>query len=104
MVDLHFEQTCFACPEQYDVYYGSRKVGYVRLRHGLFTVSDAFQTKTLYTQEFPVSYEEAMEDEEFDLLMLTSHVDADGLFGESDTRRAYLNIAERKIKEHMGVG
>lgn len=31
------EQTCGACPEQYDVYLGENKVGYLRLRHGHFT-------------------------------------------------------------------
>lgn len=28
--------TCAACPEQYDVYDGKIKVGYLRLRHGVF--------------------------------------------------------------------
>lgn len=31
-------QTCGAYPEQYDAYHGKRKVGYLRLRHGSFTV------------------------------------------------------------------
>lgn len=31
---LLFEMTCGACPEQYDVYYGEREIGYVRLRWG----------------------------------------------------------------------
>ena len=30
-------QTCGACPEQYDVFLGSAKVGYLRLRHGHFS-------------------------------------------------------------------
>lgn len=30
------EQTCMACPEQYDVFKDNRKVGYLRLRHGQF--------------------------------------------------------------------
>ena len=29
-------RTCCACPEQYDVYRGKHKVGYLRLRHGYF--------------------------------------------------------------------
>ncbi len=29
-------QTCGACPEQYDVFHGKLKVGYLRLRHGHF--------------------------------------------------------------------
>jgi hypothetical protein len=31
-------RTCTACPEQYDAYIGERKVGYLRLRGGAFTV------------------------------------------------------------------
>jgi hypothetical protein len=31
-------RTCFACPEQYDAFDGEKKVGYLRLRHGCFTV------------------------------------------------------------------
>lgn len=32
-------QTCGACPEQYDAFDGrGRQVGYLRLRHGYFTV------------------------------------------------------------------
>lgn len=30
------EQTCGACPEQYDVYAGDEQVAYFRLRHGSF--------------------------------------------------------------------
>lgn len=30
------ELTCGACPEQYDVFAGKNKVGYLRLRHGGF--------------------------------------------------------------------
>jgi hypothetical protein len=33
--DLKFVMTCFACPEQYDVFASSGKqVGYARSRHG----------------------------------------------------------------------
>ena len=31
-------QTCSACPEQYDAFDGEKRVGYLRLRHGCFTV------------------------------------------------------------------
>ena len=30
--------TCSACPEQYDAFDGDTQVGYLRLRHGHFTV------------------------------------------------------------------
>ena len=32
-------RTCEACPEQYDAFYKNELVGYLRLRHGTFTVS-----------------------------------------------------------------
>ncbi len=35
--NLEFRLTCFACPEQYDVFSGSRQVGYVRLRGGFLS-------------------------------------------------------------------
>lgn len=31
--------TCGACPEQYNVFFGDFQVGYLRLRHGVFTAS-----------------------------------------------------------------
>ena len=30
--------TCGACPEQYEAFIGQERVGYLRLRHGYFTV------------------------------------------------------------------
>jgi hypothetical protein len=33
----YLEQTCIACPEQYDVYLDNSYVGYLRLRYGRFT-------------------------------------------------------------------
>lgn len=35
---LHLKMTSIACPEQYDVIWGMEQVGYMRLRHGYFTV------------------------------------------------------------------
>lgn len=32
------KRTCYACPEQYDVYAGDEMVAYFRLRHGTFRV------------------------------------------------------------------
>jgi hypothetical protein len=31
--------TCSACPEQYDAYIGDKRVAYLRLRHGYFSVT-----------------------------------------------------------------
>ena len=36
---IDLEQTCGACPEQYDAYLHGELIGYLRLRHGWFTVS-----------------------------------------------------------------
>lgn len=36
--DIELIQTCGACPEQYDAFYEGKQVGYLRLRHGHFTV------------------------------------------------------------------
>ena len=30
-------RTCYACPEQYDVFFHDFQIGYLRLRHGNFT-------------------------------------------------------------------
>lgn len=35
---ISFKKTCDACPEQYDAYMDDERVGYLRLRHGVFTV------------------------------------------------------------------
>jgi len=40
MNKLRFEMTCGACPEQYDVFKGDDKVGYMRLRWGHFTFAN----------------------------------------------------------------
>ena len=36
--DIELKRTCYACPEQYDAFLGGRQVGYLRLRHGYFSV------------------------------------------------------------------
>ena len=36
--DIELIETCGACPEQYDAFKNGVKVGYLRLRHGNFTV------------------------------------------------------------------
>lgn len=38
-VNFRLEKTCHACPEQYDAFLNDKRVGYLRLRHGHFTVS-----------------------------------------------------------------
>ena len=36
--DIGLIMTCVSCPEQYDAYYHHKKIAYLRLRHGTFTV------------------------------------------------------------------
>jgi hypothetical protein len=36
---VELKRTCYACPEQYDAGMNGKAVGYLRLRHGHFTVS-----------------------------------------------------------------
>lgn len=36
ILGLDLVNTCYACPEQYDVYMADKQVGYLRLRHGWF--------------------------------------------------------------------
>lgn len=65
------EQTCGACPEQYDVFKDGERVGYLRLRHGYFSaqVPDA-GGRTVFE----------------------GHPDGYGIF-ESGERRHYLQAA-----------
>lgn len=72
--------TCWACPEQYDVYdsNGSR-VGYLRLRHGIFTA------------EYPDCAGE---------LVYKASPDGDGMF-EDDERDHYLRGAIDALDKHI---
>ena len=36
--NIELKMTCSACPEQYDAFIDGEKIGYLRLRHGCFTV------------------------------------------------------------------
>ena len=70
-------ETCFACPEQYDAFIGDEQVGYLRLRHGFFTVEvpDAGGREVLCEQP-----------------------DGDGRFTDEE-RDLYLNAAVAAILE-----
>lgn len=45
--------TCFACPEQYDVYENGDQVAYLRLRHGNFTASVPDAGGKIVYQSYP---------------------------------------------------
>lgn len=70
--DIELVQTCGACPEQYDAMLGGRKVGYLRLRHGVFTVDCCGET------------------------VLTAYPKGDGLF-VFEERDFYLSSAKEMI-------
>ena len=74
-------QTCFACPEQYDVYFKGDQVGYLRLRHGDFTV------------RCPKAGGEAV---------ANYHPKGDGMF-EDDERDYFLKKAIEDINNYLGV-
>lgn len=80
ILGYRFEKTCGACPEQYDVFSGDVKVGYLRLRHGHFSV------------ECP--------DCGGDVVFWASP-QGDGLF-EPEERAMYLLEAAKAIAAHQG--
>jgi hypothetical protein len=71
--------TCSACPEQYDVFLAGEQVGYLRLRHGFFTV------------EYPDCGGE---------IIYEAQPNGDGLF-DSDERAFYLDEAMTALKTHI---
>lgn len=73
--DIILTMTCGACPEQYDAHVGDEYVGYLRLRHGWFTVTcPDFPGKDVYV----------------------ARPDGDGVFME-DERSKYLSVAKIAI-------
>jgi hypothetical protein len=51
--NLRFDQTCMACPEQYDVYLDDTQVGYVRLRWGMLRAYyPDYKSKSVQLYEF----------------------------------------------------
>jgi len=76
---LTLELTCYACPEQYDVYLGEALVGYLRLRHGSFTV------------EVPDCGGK---------LVYKAHPEGEGIFMH-DERDFYLDQARRAIAKEL---
>lgn len=76
-MEVELKQTCGACPEQYNAYVGDKLVGYLRLRHGVFSV------------DFPDCGEKTIYE---------AYPDGDGMF-TSDEREGYLNTAKALLKE-----
>jgi hypothetical protein len=72
-------RTCYACPEQYDVFKDGELVGYLRLRHGYFYA--------------------AVPDAGGEVIYETAEPMGDGLF-EPEERDRFLAEAVQAIKQH----
>ena len=82
-MSVTLEQTCGGCPEQYDARdENGTLVGYLRLRHGHFTVQVPDPRGVLVYEAEPIG---------------------DGVF-DPDERDRYLETAKRKIREYLGRG
>lgn len=79
MSKVILRQTCGACPEQYDAYLDGVNVGYLRLRHGNFTVEAGGE------------------------LLYQAEPKGDGIFDE-DERDYYLRFAVDAILKRVGRG
>lgn len=80
--NLKFVCTCYACPEQYDVFKNGKQVGYVRLRWGGLVC------------EYPDVFGEVIYSTEI----------GDGWTGEfrnEKERKKYLQIIANKIEERL---
>lgn len=53
ILGVELVQTCGACPEQYDAFIGDEKVGYLRLRHGYFSVEYPHCGGSLVYEAYP---------------------------------------------------
>jgi hypothetical protein len=75
ILNIVLEETCGACPEQYDAFLDGKQVGYLRLRHGRFRV------------DYPDCGGETIYE---------AYPDGDGIF-ESNEREFYLTEAKKAI-------
>lgn len=57
------QKTCNACPEQYDAYLDGERVGYLRLRHGRFTVECPDAMEALVYSAYPLGDGEFTDEE-----------------------------------------
>jgi hypothetical protein len=76
--ELELVQTCGAYPEQYDVYYESCEVGYLRLRHETFRA------------------------ECFNEVVYTAYPNGDGIL-EDEEREYHLGLAKNFIAAKMNL-
>ena len=74
-------ETCYACPEQYDVYLYNKQVGYMRLRHHMFRCD----------------FRRCGESE-----LYCVNVKSDGRF-DDDEREFYIEEALKEIAKKLGI-
>lgn len=79
---LTLVQTCGACPEVYEVYKKDKLIGYMRLRHGRFSVN--------------VPYTGGEE-------IMSGYPKGDGIF-EFNERMTWLHKGVAAIKKHLKKG
>ena len=80
IIGYNLKKTCDACPEQYDVFLDGERAGYLRLRHGVFSV------------EFPDCGDI--------MLWQTDRPSGDGIFDENE-REYFLEAAVKLIDHHI---
>jgi hypothetical protein len=81
---LTLKNTCYACPEQYDVYYEDTLCGYMRLRHGYFRVE----------------YYKTPEDDGYGEIVYDCEPKGDGMF-LSEEREEHLKKGAEAIAKQM---
>ncbi len=74
-------ETCGACPEQYEARHNGVEVGYLRLRHGYFSVTCPSVSGDLVYEAYP---------------------EGDGIF-EGHERKKYLKKAKKAIKKWIAA-
>lgn len=79
---FRLHQTCWAYPEQYDVFLGEKQVGYLRLRHGMFRC------------EYPDVGGE---------IIYTNTECGDGTFDDDETRERCLEAAVAAIAKKLNI-
>jgi hypothetical protein len=81
---LTLVRTCYACPEQYDVYYEDTLCGYMRLRHGYFR-TEYYKTP----------------DDDYGEIVYDCEPKGDGIF-MNDEREEHLKKGVEEIVKRMG--
>ena len=81
MLDCNLVLTCGACPEQYDVFFEGKNIGYLRLRHGRF-------------------YAEYVPTEE---IVYVNHPKGDGIFDDDEREEELTKAIKAIVAKHTGI-